>query len=66
MPRARRSGGYMSPAAVRIKSATPPAAPVMHMPTISCGAEPVLVASAISEQPAAAITKPATITGRLP
>ncbi len=56
MPRARRSGGYMSPAAVRISSAIPFAAPVSTKPRITSGAEPRFVASAVSEQPHAAST----------
>jgi hypothetical protein len=56
----------MSPAAVRIRSATPPAAPVNTIPAISWAGESVRVASAISEQPAPAIKKPQTITGRRP
>ena len=48
----------MSPAAVRASSATPPAAPVSAMPVITTAVEPVRVASATSEQPSDAITKP--------
>ena len=66
IPRARRSGGYMSPAAVRASSATPPAAPVSAMPVITTAVEPVRVASATSEQPSDAITKPTAITGTRP
>ena len=54
MPRARRSGGYMSPAAVRISSAIPFAAPVSAKPAITAGVESMFVASAVSEQPQAA------------
>ncbi len=54
MPRARRSGGYMSPAAVRISSAMPLAAPVSANPRITSGAEPTFVASAVSAHPTAA------------
>ncbi len=50
--RARRlAGGYMSPAAVRISSAVPLAAPVSANPRITSGADPRFVASAVSEQP---------------
>ncbi len=56
MPRARRSGGYMSPAAVRISSAVPFAAPVSPKPAITSGVESRFVASAVSEQPTAAST----------
>ena len=66
MPRARRSGGYMSPAAVRASSATPPAAPVSAMPAITTAVESVRVASATSEQPSDAITNPPAITGTRP
>ena len=46
----------MSPAAVRISSAVPFAAPVSAKPTISSGAESMFVASAVSAQPADAAT----------
>ena len=41
----------MSPAAVRISSAMPFAAPVSAKPAITSGVEPMFVASAVSEQP---------------
>src|SRR5215208_7496930 len=53
IPRARRSGGYMSPAAVRISSAIPLAAPVSAKPRITREVEPRFVATAVSAQPAA-------------
>ena len=56
----------MSPAAVRISSAMPLAAPVSAKPAITSGVEPMLVASAVTEQPAAAARKPPAITGRRP
>ena len=56
IPRARRSGGYMSPAAVRISSATPFAAPVSPKPTSSTAADSMFVASAVRQQPTADIT----------
>ena len=56
----------MSPAAVRARSATPPAAPVNAMPAITATVESMRVASATSEQPIAAITKPTAITGTRP
>ena len=46
----------MSPAAVRISSAIPFAAPVSAKPAITAGVEPRLVASAVSEQPHAPST----------
>src|SRR4051812_20507200 len=66
IPRARRSGGYMSPAAVRISSATPLAAPVSMNPRMRMGGESMLVASAVRQQPAVAAKYPQAITGRLP
>ena len=44
----------MSPAAVRISSAIPFAAPVRAKPRITIGADSRFVASAVSEQPTAA------------
>ena len=44
----------MSPAAVRISSAIPFAAPVSANPRITSGVEPRFVASAVSAQPAVA------------
>jgi hypothetical protein len=44
----------MSPAAVRISSAIPLAAPVSRKPRMSTGVEPTFVASAVREQPAVA------------
>ena len=52
MPRARRSGGYMSPAAVRASSATPLAAPTPIRPSSTTGAE-------VAEHPSAAHAHPA-------
>ena len=52
MPRARRSGGYMSPAAVRASSATPLAAPTPISPASTTGADSVALPSAARPQPA--------------
>ena len=41
----------MSPAAVRMSSATPLAAPVSAKPRMTSGAEPTFVASAVVAQP---------------
>jgi hypothetical protein len=63
MPRARRSGGYMSPAAVRDSSAVPLAPPTPSRPaSTSPGASAALPAAA-SAQPAAPAPKPAASTG---
>ena len=56
----------MSPAAVRISSAIPLAAPVSAKPRITSGVDPRFVASAVSPQPAAAIRNPLPITGLRP
>ena len=56
----------MSPAAARISSATPLAAPVSMKPRMSSGAEPTLVASAVRQQPTVADRYPPAITGRRP
>jgi hypothetical protein len=56
----------MSPAAVRISSAIPLAAPVRAKPRITAGVESRFVASAVSAQPAAASPYPPAITGRRP
>ena len=46
MPRARRSGGYMSPAAVLIRSVTAPAIPANAKPVMSATPEPQWVPTA--------------------
>src|SRR6266545_21243 len=66
IPRARRAGGYMSPAAVRMSSATALAAPIIPKPAITAKVESVRVASAVNAQPAAPTTKPKLITGVRP
>jgi len=66
IPRARRAGGYMSPAAVRMSSATALAAPIIPKPAITAKVESMRVASAVNAQPAAPTTKPKLITGVRP
>ena len=66
IPRARRSGGYMSPAAVLISSEIPLEAPTRAKPAITASVESVRVASAVSAQPHAPSAKPAVITGVRP
>src|SRR4051794_37555572 len=66
IPCARRSGGYMSPAAARASSAVPLAAPTPTRPARTAGAESVLLPSAARPQPAAPAPKPAASTGTRP
>src|SRR4051812_24040486 len=66
MPRARRSGGYMSPAAVRASSAVPLAAPTAARPSSTKGAEPRTLPTAASAQPTAPAQKPDARTGTRP
>ena len=66
MPRARCSGGYMSPAAVRASRATALAAPTHISPPRTAGAKAVALPSAASPQPAAPVPKPTASTGTLP
>ena len=58
MPRARRSGGYMSPAAVRTSSADALDEPVRMKPTITASVEPTCVPSAVTAQPVPPTMKP--------
>ena len=51
IPRARRSGGYMSPAAVRASSAVELAAPTMTRPPRMAGAQSLALPSAARQQP---------------
>ena len=51
MPCARRSGGYMSPAAVRASSAVPLAVPTSTRPPSTAGADGSALPSAASAQP---------------
>ena len=66
MPRARRSGGYMSPAAVRASSAMPLAAPTKTRPPSTAGANSVALPRAARPQPTAPKTYPAASTGMRP
>ena len=66
IPCARRSGGYMSPAAARASSAVPLAAPTPVRPTSTAGAESTALPSAASPQPADPTTKPSASTGTRP
>ena len=66
MPCARRSGGYMSPAAVRASSAVPLAVPTSTSPPSTAGAEGSALPSAASAQPPTPMPKPAASTGTRP
>ena len=66
IPRARRSGGYMSPAAVRASSAMPCAPPIAANPVTSSTAESIPHASAVTQHPAIPSTKPPASTGTRP
>ena len=66
MPRARRSGGYMSPAAVRASSAVALAAPTSARPASTSGADAVVLPSAASPQPTTPAQNPAARTGTRP
>src|SRR5439155_79734 len=66
IPRARRAGGYMSPAAVRMRSEIPLDAPTSAKPAITVTVELVRVARAVSAHPPAPRAKPAVITGVRP
>src|SRR5438552_11294723 len=66
MPRARRAGAYMSPAAVRIRSETALAAPISAKPAITSRVDSSRVARAVNAQPAAPTPKPKLITGVRP
>src|SRR6185437_3986061 len=66
MPRARRSGVYMSPAAVRISSDVAMPTPISTSPASSAGTDDVRVASAFNAHPLESATNPTTSTGRRP
>src|SRR4029450_13253300 len=66
IPRARRAGGYMSPAAVRIRSATPPEAPTRTKPAMTGTACSVAVPSAVRTQPMEPSAKPVRMIGTRP
>ena len=66
MPRARRSGGYMSPAAVRTSNAAALDEPVSVKPTMTATVDVVCVPSAVTAQPVPPTRKPTTSTGLRP
>src|SRR3954451_13775903 len=66
MPRARRSGVYMSPAAVRIRSDVAMPTPISTSPASSAGTDDVRVASAFNAHPVESATNPTASTGRRP
>ena len=66
MPRARCSGGYMSPAAVRASRAVALAAPTHMSPPRTAGAKTVALPSPASPQPAAPVPKPSARIGTRP
>src|SRR6478752_2120287 len=66
MPRARRSGAYMSPAAVRIRSDVAMPTPISTSPASSAGTDDVRVASAFNAHPLESATNPTASTGRRP
>src|SRR3954467_647311 len=66
MPRARRAGGHMSPAAARVSNEIPLEAPTNTKPGSRAAVEPVLVASAVSRQPQEPSAKPTVSTGTRP
>src|SRR5207245_8106787 len=66
MPRARRAGGYISPAAVRTSSDVALEEPVSANPTITATVDVVCVPSAVSAQPVPPTRKPSTRTGLRP
>src|SRR3954451_8375203 len=66
MPRARRNGRYISPAAVRTRSADALEDPVRMKPTITAAVEPTWVPSAVTAQPVPPTMKPTMSTGLRP
>ena len=66
MPRARRSGGYMSPAAVRASSPVAVAVPTRISPASTARAHPCAVPSAASRHPAMPQPKPPARIGTRP
>ncbi|HKF14685.1 MAG TPA: hypothetical protein VKB13_05590 [Gaiellaceae bacterium] len=66
MPRPRRAAGYMSPAAVRTRSAIPLEEPIKAKPAMTATAEPVAVPRAVNQQPIAPRAKPPAMTGMRP
>ncbi len=66
IPWARRSGGYMSPAAVRASSAVPLDAPTATRPASTMGADPRTLPTAASAQPIVPAQNPPARTGTRP
>ena len=66
IPRARRSGGYMSPAAVRARRAIPCEPPIAANPVTSSTAESMPQASAVTRQPTIPRANPPASTGIRP
>ena len=66
IPRARRCGGYMSPAAVRASSPVALAAPTSTSPARTATAQPCAVPSAASREPAIPQPKPPARIGTRP
>lgn len=66
IPRARRVGGYMSPAAVRASSEMPPAAPTQRSPGTTPAGESAAEPSAVSNPPMTPSPKPTARTGIRP
>ena len=66
MPCARRSGGYMSPAAVRARRAIPLAKPTHRKPSSTNGARSAAQPIAANTPPSAPTAKPVASTGTRP
>ena len=66
IPRARRSGGYMSPAAARASRDVPPAVPTRTSPRKTGTGDSSALPSAASPPPAAPRQKPVASTGTRP
>ena len=66
IPRARRAGGYMSPAAVRMSSDVALTTPIRTKPAITSSVESVRAASAVNPHPIAPTAKPKLTTGIRP
>ena len=66
MPRARRSGGYMSPPAARESVTVPVALPIRKKPMTTPTPEEAPAESAVTRPPAAPRTNPVAMTGMRP
>ena len=66
IPRALRSGGYMSPAAVRMSRVTAPETPSRRKPKTTAIPESQCVPAAVTTHPADPRRKPTAITGTRP